>query len=276
MRQWLIPNQLRMGMNVVRQAQVEQDELLDFYIWRAGQAGEQTELQAPGKELGIVVLWGLVDISCGGQHFREVGGRTDVFSGRASGVFVPAGLGVRLTACTACEVALAAAPADGEGPPQLVTPQEVVVRTVGHWNWRREVHTVIGDNVSHARRLLLGETFNPPGNWSSYPPHKHSVDRYPFEVRMEELYHYRVRPAGGFGVQCLYGGDLEGEAAYIVRDGDTVVIAGAYHPVVAAPGYQVYYLWMLAGYTDRRMRPYDDPTHAWVHAVGEVARGMGL
>ncbi|MBM3216593.1 5-deoxy-glucuronate isomerase, partial [Candidatus Poribacteria bacterium] len=35
------------------------------------------------------------------------------------------------------------------------------------------------------------------------------------------------------------------------------------HPVAAAPGYELYYLWMLAG-DRRKLIPYDDPQHAWV------------
>ncbi|MBC7289524.1 MAG: 5-deoxy-glucuronate isomerase [Armatimonadetes bacterium] len=276
MSQWLIRDTLQPGLNEVRRADPEREELIDFYLWRAEKTGESIDIETEGKEFAVVILSGLVDLTCGRQVFHELGGRTSVFAGRATGAYVPPGLTVRIEALSPCEVALCAAPSEAQGGPQIVTPSEVVVKTVGNWNWQRDVHTVIGDNVKHAQRLVVGETYNLPGNWSSYPPHKHTEDNYPFEVRMEEIYHFRVNPEQGFGIQCLFDDEYAIDVAYIVRDGDTVIIPSAYHPVVAAPGYQVYYLWMLAGYTDRRMRPNDDPRHAWVHAAGQMARGMGF
>ena len=45
-------------------------------------------------------------------------------------------------------------------------------------------------------RLLLGDPINPPGNWSSDPPHKHDRQRPPEEVRLQEVYFYKsTRPA---------------------------------------------------------------------------------
>jgi 5-deoxy-glucuronate isomerase len=108
--------------------------------------------------------------------------------------------------------------------------------------------------------LLVGETFNPPGNWSSYPPHKH--DGRDGEPRLEEVYHYRIDPPQGFGHQTLYTSDGE-SVTHVVRDGDAVLLPYGYHPVAAAPGYRLYYLWALAG-AERRMALYEDPQHKWV------------
>jgi 5-deoxy-glucuronate isomerase len=49
------------------------------------------------------------------------------------------------------------------------------------------------------------------------------------------------------------------------QGGDVVAISRGYDPVAAAPGYELYYLWVLAG-EERVMRPYEDPNHAWVAA----------
>jgi 5-deoxy-glucuronate isomerase len=112
-----------------------------------------------------------------------------------------------------------------------------------------------------AGRLLLGETINPPGAWSSYPPHKHDHEAPPEEVRLEEVYLFKVDPAGGFGVQVHYEAGVE--EAVVVRDDDVAVIRSGYHPVVGAPGYSLYYLWIMAG-DGRQMIPHFDPAHAWV------------
>ena len=46
-----------------------------------------------------------------------------------------------------------------------------------------------------ARRLIVGETYTPSGNWSTYPPHRHKVDNLPAEAAHEEMYYFRVNPA---------------------------------------------------------------------------------
>jgi 5-deoxy-glucuronate isomerase len=56
-----------------------------------------------------------------------------------------------------------------------------------------------------------------------------------------------------------------GERAQVVHDGDVVAIPSGYHPVVAAPGYALYYLWVMAG-EGRELAPYLDPQHSWVLA----------
>jgi hypothetical protein len=97
------------------------------------------------------------------------------------------------------------------------------------------VRTILGPEHA-AVRLLLGETINPPGNWSSYPPHRHDRHDPPREVNLEEVYLFKVDPPGGFGVQIRY--DLGGaEEAFLVRDDDIAVIRAGFHPVVAASGY---------------------------------------
>jgi 5-deoxy-glucuronate isomerase len=107
----------------------------------------------------------------------------------------------------------------------------------------------------------VGETYNPPGLWSSYPPHKHDEHRPPEESKLEEVYHFRVKPSRGFGIQRVYGQGLD--ETYAVQDRDTVVITRGFHPVASAPGYSLYYLWVLAG-DERLMCPREDPEHAWI------------
>jgi 5-deoxy-D-glucuronate isomerase len=87
--------------------------------------------------------------------------------------------------------------------------------------------------------LSAGETLNPPGGWSSWPPHSHEH---------EEVYLYRFDPPHGFGVHVAY--DDAGDRPVVVRDGSIERITSGWHPVVAAPGFTMYYLWVLAGDTD--------------------------
>ena len=87
------------------------------------------------------------------------------------------------------------------------------------------------------------------------------------EVRLEEVYYYRVHPASGFAVQVRYDTDTGQEDLRMVRDGDAAAITSGFHPLVAAPGHGLYYLWVLAG-EQRAMRVYVDPRYRWVTTAG--------
>jgi 5-deoxy-glucuronate isomerase len=216
-----------------------------------------------GAEVAVVVLSGTVDVVVDGAPLGRAGGRAGVFEGAGHTVYAPPATTVRLTAVDGpAQLAIASAPVDGgsPGPARIIGPGDQDIAHRGDGNWARTVRTIIGPG-DPAGRLLLGETINPPGNWSSYPPHKHDTEEPPREVRLEEIYLFKVNPAGGFGVQIRYDGD--GEECFTVRDGDVAAIPAGYHPVVAAPGYSLYYLWVMAG-DGRQMIPYLDPSHAWV------------
>jgi 5-deoxy-glucuronate isomerase len=110
---------------------------------------------------------------------------------------------------------------------------------------------------------LIVEVYTPAGNWSSYPPHKHDVHNPPHEVDLEEIYYYRVRRPEGYAIQKVYTPNRRIDATLTVRDGELVRVPEGYHPVVAAHGYDVYYLNALAG-SARSMAASDDPDYAWV------------
>jgi len=205
-----------------------------------------------------VLLEGAGSMEAGGEHWGV--GRRDVFSERATAVYLPAGVATTVTAQSPLEAILVSTPAAAAGRPVLIGPDAVRVQPRGREGFRREVHDLFVDDP-HARRLMVGETFSPAGHWSSYPPHKH--DGGDGEPKLEEVYYFRVDPPHGFGVQVLYAAG--GEAvAHVVRDGDAVLLPSGYHPVAAAPGYRLYYLWALAGEV-RRLVVHEDPQHAWVH-----------
>ena len=79
----------------------------------------------------------------------------------------------------------------------------MVAKQVGRDNWQRTVYSALAEDVP-AQRLLAGETLNPPGNWSSYPPHKHDRLNPPQEAVLEEVYFFRIKPAQGFGLMWTY------------------------------------------------------------------------
>jgi 5-deoxy-glucuronate isomerase len=96
---------------------------------------------------------------------------------------------------------------------------------------RRLVRTIFDFSTRPEANLVAGEVVNYPGRWSTYPPHHHS---------QPEIYHYRFTLPQGYGHSEI------GENVYKVRGGDTVKIPGGLdHSQVSAPGYGMYYLWVI-------------------------------
>lgn len=187
--------------------------------------------------------------------------RTSVFDERATGFYLPPDSSLKITATTSLEGIIVTAAAKTGNAPTLVAPERIRVNQRGEADYSREVHDIFVDDPV-VTRLMVGETFTPSGNWSSYPPHKH--DGKDGEPLLEEVYHYRLNPASGFGHQALY--TAEGEwTIHMVRDGDAVAIPYGYHPVAAPPGYRLYYLWALVG-EQRELALFEDPQHSWVTA----------
>jgi len=225
-------------------------------------ASERATYRSPNEETVLVLQEGAGVLEADGQRWPV--SRQSVFAERATALYLPAGVELTVAAESPLEAILMSTPVDGEpatgGRAVLAGPDAVHVKPRGHGHFQREVHDIFVDDP-HVRRLLVGETFNPAGNWSSYPPHKH--DGRDGEPRLEEVYHYRIDPPQGFGHQTLYTADGE-SATHVVRDGDAVLLPYGYHPVAAAPGYRLYYLWALAG-DQRRMALFEDPAHKWVN-----------
>ena len=238
-------------------------EFLSFGLVRL-RDGERYAHPSVGEEHAVVLLSGSCRVDVAGEATIVLGARKNVFDGYASAVYVPPETPFVMLATGDVEVAICSASTDEGGPVTVIRPEDVNVRQVGKDNWTRTVTDVIGDNVG-ARRLIVGETYNPPGNWSSAPPHRHDHNNPPDECDMEEVYFYRFDPPQGFGIQRVYEPSMGLDETFTVQEDDAVAIPFGYHPVVAAPGYRLYYLWALAG-EERALLPWDDPEHAWVKA----------
>ena len=221
-------------------------------------AGEQAAYEAPGEETIAVLQQGRGTFSA--ADITQSVSRAGVFEERATALCLPPGVALKVTAETDLEAVLVSAPSNAGGTIAVVGPQDVTVNARGRGTYAREVHDLFVRDP-FAKRLMVGETFNPPGHWSSFPPHKH--DGQNGEPRLVEVYHFRVNPALGFGHQMLYAGDGE-SVTHQVRDGDAVLLPYGYHPVSAPPGYALYYLWALAG-DQRQLALYEDPAHRWIH-----------
>ena len=212
---------------------------------------------ALGRELCVVVLGGGCQISS--EHGAwEIGERPDPFSGPPAAAYLPPGASVELTG--AGEVALCWAPASSGAPARVLEPGAVEVR--GEGAFQRHIHPILMAD-QEADALLVCEVLTPAGHWSSYPPHKHDRDAMPEESFLEETYYHRVVPAHGFGLQRVYTADRSLDESLAVGDRDTVLVPRGYHTVSAPPGYDLYYLNVMAG-TTRAWAITNDPDHEWM------------
>jgi 5-deoxy-glucuronate isomerase len=221
------------------------------------------------REVCIVVIAGRVNIESDHATWHGVGGREDPWSGPPDGAYLPPNthFGVRASPGSVgseVEVALCWAPARRGAAPCVLPGSAVEPETRGHSALERTIHPILmGDR--EAESLLVCEVLTPAGHWSSYPPHKHDRHDPPTETALEETYYHRLSPARGFGLQRVYSDDRTLDEAIAFSDRDCVLVPRGYHTVSAPPGYEVYYLNVMAGPV-RLWAVQDDPDHAWTLA----------
>jgi 5-deoxy-glucuronate isomerase len=224
--------------------------------------GSTINRSTAGREVCAVMLSGRADMSFADQEWRDVGSRDSVFVGRPDALYAPCGGDITIAAVSeVSEVALCWAPATSVWPPALIRAGDIRPFTRGSGRTERTIHNILMED-RQAESLLVTEVLTPAGNWSSYPPHKHDTDDPPRESYLEETYYHRTAHPDGFAVQLVYTHDRSVDEAIHVRDGDVVMVPRGYHPVAAGPGYDLYYLNVMAG-PRRRWLVTTDPDHRW-------------
>jgi len=250
--------------------------LLDFALLKL-EAGQSWSGETGDREILAVILGGRATFTVGEHRFEAVGGRADVFSGKPHSVYLPAGATVTVEAVEAVEIALPSAPSELATDPYVIEPETVAAGRWGAANFGRNYHQILTEVAQPglpASRLIVGETFTPSGNWSTYPPHRHAVDNLPGEAAHEEMYYFRVSAPGGFGISRVYT-DEGYEENFTARDHSMQMMPSGYHTVVSAPGFTTYYLWFLGG-AQRTQGAMEDTSLAWVGGTVPTLRKLGL
>jgi 5-deoxy-glucuronate isomerase len=237
-------------------------EWMSFIVRRLLPA-EAVSLRTDDEEMALVLLAGKCTADWG-QGKAPIGGRKNVFDGLPYALYLPSGNSVVLEAETLCEIAECRVPSTVPLAPRLITPGDVSSNLRGGENASRQIVDVIPTGFP-ADKLVVIEVYTPGGNWSSYPPHKHEVHNPPNEADLDEIYYYRMNDPRAFAFQNLYSSDYARSSVLKVYDGDVVLVRDGYHPVVAGPGYDCYYLNFLAG-TSRSMMVTEDPHHVWLRS----------
>jgi 5-deoxy-glucuronate isomerase len=233
-----------------------------FEVYRM-QPGERLVRSTGELEACIVLLTGKADVATAEQAWKGIGARMSVFEKIPPySVFVPSGDRFEVTAATELHLALCWAPGKGTQAARLIAPVDVGVEVRGQGSTERLIHNILPESEA-ADSLLVVEVFTPGGHWSSYPPHKHDRDHLPEESLLEETYYYQVQPEQGFAVQRVYTDDRSLDETLAVANGEAVLVPRGYHPVSAHPGYDAYYLNVMAGPV-RTWKFFNDPDHAWL------------
>jgi len=218
------------------------------------------------REALLVLFGGHCTVHVGDSTFAHIGKRSSPFAGKPHALYLPAGASYVITAHGQLDAGLCSAPSDLHTAPYLITPDEVTVNQFGAGNFSRELRNILtaSDQPERvARRLIVGETLVPSGNWSTYPPHKHEVDDLPREAKHEEMYYFRVNTPEGFGLCRHYSSELGYDQTYTIKDSTLFMAPHGYHTTCSAPGYTNYFLWFLAG-EHRTQAVHLDPDLAWV------------
>jgi 5-deoxy-glucuronate isomerase len=250
-------------------------KLLDFSLLVLP-AGEQFAGKTDGREVLAVILGGRATFEVAGKRLGKVGGRPNVFAGKPHSVYLPAGVDYAIAAEGPVQIGMTSAPSDLDVEPYVIGPEQVANGVWGAANFKRYFHqilTLAAQPDLPARRLIVGETFTPSGNWSTYPPHRHEVDDLPREAYHEEMYFFKVSPPDGFGI-CHYYNDQGEEENFTIRDNTIMMAPLGYHTVVSAPGYTTYYLWFLAG-EHRIQAVVGDSDLDWVERTVPMLRELG-
>jgi len=238
---------------------------LDFSVLRLNRH-EDVKLGSRQRETVVVLISGACNVVLDNAAKPVRMSRGNVFDDPPWAIYLPRGHQACVRARRATELIVATARAKRKTlSVRVIGPRQVETEKRGRGNFEREIRNLIV-STDATEHVVFGETINGPGNWSSYPPHKHDTYDPPHEYPLEEIYFYKLHPPQGFGFQRVYTKNRRFDEVYLIENDDVVMLKKGYHPVVAAGGYKLYYFWIIAGRT-ARLCFVDDPAHAWVKKV---------
>ncbi|MBC2900222.1 5-deoxy-glucuronate isomerase [Streptomyces cupreus] len=247
--------------------------------------GEAHTLSTGESEFLVLPLSGGCTVTVDGRSL-ELDGRTDVFASVTDFAYLPREAEAVISSATGGRFALPSARTERGGhSARYGRKEDVPVELRGAGALSRQVNNYCLPGTFDAEQLLVCEVLTPGGNWSSYPPHKHDEARPGEESELEEIYYFEVSGGeSGFGYlgvppreRSRAWGRVYGtperpiDVLAEVRSGDAVLIPHGWHgPSIAAPGYDLYYLNIMAGPgQDRAWLICDDPAHGWVRSTWE-------
>lgn len=241
------------GYNEITNMQTrQQDMLMDIGIQKI-KAGIAVTFLDGEKESALLLLDGAVEYSW--DHKKADATRASVFDENPLALHTPAGMAVTIYAKTDAEVLIQKTTNDRNFEAKFYGKEDctsaIFYGDVWNDTARRLVRTVFDYKNAPYSNMVLGEVISFPGKWSSYIPHRHD---------QPEVYFYRFDKDSGFGAGFI------GEDVYKTKNNSALCIPGGFtHPQVTAPGYPMYFCWMIRHldqnpWTSRN----DDDNYLWL------------
>ena len=212
---------------------VNADMLMDIFVQKLA-PGDTLTLEEAEKECAVLLLSGQVTFAVG-NSINETCRRKNPFEKKPYAVHFCRGTKATVTAIEGSQVLVQMTDNDRTWAPEFYHPGNYLYQEFGKGQWNGTGHRIVStmfdlDNAPQSN-LVMGEVFNQPGRWSSYPPHHHP---------QPEVYYYQFDHPEGFGA------GFEGDTPYKTQNGDCLCIRGGNaHQQVTAPGYEMYYVWLI-------------------------------
>jgi 5-deoxy-glucuronate isomerase len=244
---------------------------LSLYRLNLPESGKQ-EIETGDNEHVLDVLSGQCQVSGISREtdefeFSPLGKRLTIFDGAPAMAYIPRHSRYQITISSGTVRAMVyTAPTDEDSVASQASGKSVKVVDAGISDWSRRVYIGFGED-SPTTRMMVGETHSPPGNWSSFPPHRHQKSQPPAELSLEELYYFNFDRKEGFAVGGIYHDpERPGQTAElgIYGDGQVFVVPGGYHFISPCPGYRLSYTWALGGPQKGFGCWVNDPHHQWL------------
>ncbi len=209
------------------------DMRMNIYV-KLLNAGERLEICDHENETAVMLLEGEVSFAFGAE--KQTGKRADPFDKKPYALHVCRGTAIVIEGVAAqSEIIVEQTDNRAEFAPVYYDPASTLYQEFGKNQWGGAGHRIVStifdhDNAPYSN-MVLGEVFTQPGKWSSYPPHHHP---------QPEVYFYRFDKPQGFGAAYV------GDDVYKSQDHSYIAIPGGKdHQQAAAPGYEMYYVWMV-------------------------------
>ena len=228
------------------------DMLMDIGI-QVISAGETVKISEDDKEVAVLLLDGEVVLEW--EDRSETAVRRSIFDENPVALHVAHDVGITITAKDNAEILIQKTTNEKDFASKLYTQEDVGTEIFGDGVWentaRRACRTVFDYSNAPYSNMVMGELINYPGRWSSYIPHGHD---------QPEVYFYRFDREEGFGAAFL------GDEAFKIKNNSAFFIPGGpTHPQAAAPGFAMYYCWMIRHLKDNPWTSRDnDERYTWL------------
>ncbi len=209
-----------------------QDMMMNIGIQKL-EGEQEISLRDDEEETAFLLLDGKVVFRW--EERTEAAHRNSLFDENPYALHVSKGVTVKIEAMEDSELLIQKTTNQNQFPSRFYRPEDCLCEMLGEnvWNHmaKRIIRTVFDYKNASYSNLVLGEVINYPGRWSSYIPHGHD---------QPEVYYYRFHKDSGFGAGFI------GDDVYKIVDNSALCIPGGpTHPQVTAPGYPMYYCWMI-------------------------------